>query len=906
MNDPRATARIGAGRFLKPVTPKTLVSRLWSGRTFGWLEAGFLAVVIVALIMRLWELGGRTMHYDEAIHLHFAWRLSESGGALWGWPWVFGTDYIHSPWMHGPFQIEFTALVFRIFGDTEVTARLGYVLFGTALVAVPYFLRDYLGRAGALLAAVMLALSPTLLYFSRFGRNDIIMAFFVASLLVLMWRYVNEGHRRYLYLASAILALMFATKETAYLVVGIFGMLLFLLSIGELLPWSLGRIKLSQVGQPAGFFLLLVTLSLPQWSALSALFQGPLGLTLANPDPQTGRNVANVDGTDGLVGAPAWEGSTLLLPVQDLPLGVHVAVVMLGLVALAWLLGRGPLTPKRLDCLVGAPLAVTAAMVLLLYRPVADAVSTGGVPALDLTLAVLLFSGGLSALVYHRYPVQRSALLLFVPAFATALYAVLFTPVFDLQAVVDGIMPSGVTVGAASNGLPANYVVALGVLSGTIIISVVLGVRWLGGAWLICAGIFYVIWAALYTTLFTNLAGVFSGSWQGMGYWIAQQDVARGNQPWYYYFVGLPVYELLPVVFGFAGAVYFVKRGDILGLFLALWAGVTLLGYTLASEKMPWLLVNITLPLIFLSAKFLGELAESVRWSQALRLGAAASFLLAPLAVLGGLFFLYSYTGAEGGLTAGHWTALAGSAVALAVGAYLIRITAPAGGGAMAALGLAALLLGFGTWSALRAGYTFDDSNREILVYAQGGSDLKETFASLNDRVFSAGLEEAGDDLTPNTGPRRPVEVDYDVWYPFQWYVRNVEAGGFLRFACFKDEGDDGWNDSCNSLEDPPEENEFKPDTLMLTSVHADRNGAELEEYEKSEPLHSLLWFPETYRRPSEARQEEGWKDELKNDLGFFKDVVASKEAWRNALGYWIFRDLNTDWFTGDYHTFSR
>lgn len=143
--------------------------------------------------MRLWELGGRTVHYDEAIHLHFAWRLSESDGAFLGWPWIFGSNYIHSPWMHGPFQIEFTAVMFKLFGDTDVTARLGYVLFGTALVAVPYFFRDYLGRTGSFLAAMMLALSPTLLYFSRFGRNDIIMAFFAASLLVLMWRYLHEG-----------------------------------------------------------------------------------------------------------------------------------------------------------------------------------------------------------------------------------------------------------------------------------------------------------------------------------------------------------------------------------------------------------------------------------------------------------------------------------------------------------------------------------------------------------------------------------------------------------------------------------------------------------------------------------------------------------------------------------------
>jgi len=34
--------------------------------------------------------------------------------------------------------------------------------------------------------------------------------------------------------------------------------------------------------------------------------------------------------------------------------------------------------------------------------------------------------------------------------------------------------------------------------------------------------------------------------------------------------------------------------------------------------------------------------------------------------------------------------------------------------------------------------------------------------------------------------------------------------------------------------------------------------------------------------------------------------VVASKAAWRSALSYWIFRDLEKDWFTGDYYIFER
>jgi predicted membrane-bound mannosyltransferase len=92
---------------------------------FGWLEASFLGLVLLALGMRLWELDGRVTHYDEAIHIYHAWRLSNL------------EEYIHSPWMHGPFQIEFTALIFRLFSDTDFTARLGYVLLALASWGYP-------------------------------------------------------------------------------------------------------------------------------------------------------------------------------------------------------------------------------------------------------------------------------------------------------------------------------------------------------------------------------------------------------------------------------------------------------------------------------------------------------------------------------------------------------------------------------------------------------------------------------------------------------------------------------------------------------------------------------------------------------------------------------------------------
>ena len=862
--------------------------RFWSGWRFGWIEWGFLGLVVLALTMRVWELGGRAMHYDEAIHVHYAWKLLNSSGSAGGWPWVFGQDFIHAPWMHGPFQIEFTALVFRIFGDSDFTARLTYILFGTALVGSPYFLRDYLGRIGALLTGVMLALSPAMLYFSRFGRNDILMAFWATALLVLMWRYLHEGKHRYLYLTAAVLAFMFATKETAYFVTLIFGGTMFVLGLPHLVPWALGRTSLSQLAGPAGFFLLLFTLTLPQWVPLACLAQDTLGLTLCNADGVTG----------GIVGAPHWGGNFVSFPVYDRAWWFHAVLVAVMVGGLLWLT-RGHAIITRIATLV-VPLAAVAAVSIAIFQPVDGVWSFGGAPILDFVMAGALAGVAAGTLLLRQQPWRSGTLLLLLiwPAQLATLYAFLFTGVVNVDSIVNGVLPTGISVEANAADVPVNYLVAAALLLVALNVSVYLGLRWLGGRWLLMAGIFYLLWVTIYTTVFTNLAGVFSGVWQSMGYWNAQQDVARGNQPWYYYFVGLPVYEILPLIFGIIGAVYFLRKQDLLGLILALWAVVTLLFYTIASEKMPWLLVNISLPLILLAGKYLGEVAERVRWRHLIRRGQVLLLTFPPLTAVAVVYLVYSYTKPEADFTWPHWALLFSTVILAGITAYLIRLARPRNATALVTLGLAGLLLGFGTFTAVRAAYTYDDSNNELLVYAQGSKDIPETFQQIDSQVLR------------QEPPAQAVKVDYDLWYPFTWYVREeAQQGGPVSFSCFKEEEEDGWNASCKPVEEPTDSK-----ALMLSVSHGRRDADALSEYQRDGPLRNLLWFhEEAYRRPGEDRPTEGspWgikglpnKAQITKDFVYFKSVAANKESWFDALDYILFRNLSGDWYNSEYYTY--
>ena len=916
----------------QPARPS--LSQSWLGRGVLYLVtsvegkylAGFIAIAIVALALRLWELTGRTMHYDEAIHLYYSWRLANLEG------------FVHSPWMHGPFQIELVALFLHLFGDTDFAARLAYALFGTVLVVLPFFLRDHLGRAGAMLTGMMLAISPSLLYFSRFGRNDIIMAVLTVSLFALLWQYTRNPRNRYLYLASAILAIAFATKETAYIISAIFGALALLLAIpyadlavflsrrfrrgSDAVPtdtpgdangpapepatnnenFPLERTsRLWKILDPArlnpagGFLLLLITLTLPLWSAGIELFreigaklsglagwssaqealEGGFGLTLVGRDAMT----------QGIVGAPLWEAPFVQLPLPAVA-GWITGVLAVLVIAVCCLIGW-KLAHSRANRIGGIIIPIGASYVagLTLLRP------TG--TNLDLFLSFVMAAVCVAAFVLFRCPWRHSFFLLFVPFLITLAYVALFLPVLEISALLPGILPEGVEVASAGNGIPLNFLVAGGIIAALRVISLALGLRWKGGVWLTCAVIFGTIWVLLYTTFFTNLAGVFSGTWQGMGYWIAQQEVARGDQPWYYYFVGMSVYEFLPLAFGTLAAVLFVLRRDPFGMALAFWAFVNLLAYTIASEKMPWLLVNIILPFIFLAGKLLGELVDRVRWREALedsqRLSSLMLLAIPAFVIAGGGYVAVTLTGSPGASVYPSTFLLAAILLLALFAAWLVRQSASGNGAALVSLGIAGFLAAATAWISVQAAYIYDDSRTEILAYAQGSYDLRHSLAELDGQFF----RDPDAALLSN-----PVRVDYDAWYPLQWYVRHIDQEGRLQFTCFKDEDGEG---GCTDPADGPEASAF----LVVSHNRPSSPGA-MQGFEELEPRTNILWFPETYRRPGEDRQSEEIVAEVLADLAFFRNAVTDREKWGQALAYLFTRDMESDWIRSEYYTYVR
>lgn len=174
-----------------------------------------LLIILFALLIRLFDLGERVFHHDESVHASLTLKLLETG------------QYRYDPAYHGPFLFHSTAAVFHFMGINDTTARLIPVFFGIAAILLLFLLRKELGQSGVLWSAFLLSFSPSMVYFSRFFRNDLIIVFCTLATVIGGIRYLENLHspKRYPYLilAASSLAVAVSSKENAYLVILMFG-----------------------------------------------------------------------------------------------------------------------------------------------------------------------------------------------------------------------------------------------------------------------------------------------------------------------------------------------------------------------------------------------------------------------------------------------------------------------------------------------------------------------------------------------------------------------------------------------------------------------------------------------------------------------------------------------------------
>ena len=703
-------------------------------------------ILILAVVSRFYILGERVMSHDEVNHVVPSYDLYQ------------GRGYSHDPVTHGPMQFHLLAASYFLFGDTDFSSRIPSALFSIATIAFVLFAwRRYLGRTGALLAGFFFLISPFLLFYGRYTRNESFIGLFTVILLYAVLYYMEKGKPRTLYLYTIVLSLYFCTKETSFIFAAEMLIFLAIFFIREI-----SQYEWKQSSQ-RDLFILLVIIGL-------LLVGVTLGAAILRARPGMEVAAATGEGIGNFL-TPA------LLTTIEL---VSVALAGLVLIAAIYFLLKG-FGWQQIRSIRSFDLLLLT-FTLILPQLIAFPISWLGWNPLD----------------YSQEGLIRTSIVMLI----------------------------------------------------SVIISLGIGLIWKPMIWLKNAAIFYAIFIVLYTTIFTNGQGFFTGLVGSLGYWLSQQSVNRGTQPWYYYSViQIQMYEYLAAwgtLMAFLLAIrhrlfslipnvspleqvaleakrkaaeekssddaqdieqiqheeiaenlivqpaernFFIPGVDPVKVpavvLLIYWAIMSLLAYTAAGEKMPWLTVHIAIPMLLASGFSIGYLVDSlIRFQWSLKKG--LTLLLFPV-------FLISFARTVT-ILLGPDRPFAGMELAQLqqTGTFLFSLIAAAA----SALGIIYLLKDWKLFqifktlilaafcilavltarSSFQANYINYDTGKEFLVYAHSARGPKDVY----DQVW---------DISYRTTGGKDVKVAYlgDALYPYWWYFRDFPNKNWVKDKLTRD-----------------------------------------------------------------------------------------------------------------------
>lgn len=211
-----------------------------------------LSILLLASFLRLYDLGNAPLFFDESVHAAIMESVPDS--------------YRYNPAFHGPLHYYTVAPVAKLLGTDEFSLRLVPAILGILFVASIFLYRRYLGDR-AYIAAFLVAISPIIVNYSRFYREDVYVLLFTSLGLYFYLRYLEfenswkeiklDRSTVYFILFSVFMSLFAAVKETFY----VFAAMLSLYSV-----FLIKRIRLTDLALGAAvFFAIYLTLFSVFW-----------------------------------------------------------------------------------------------------------------------------------------------------------------------------------------------------------------------------------------------------------------------------------------------------------------------------------------------------------------------------------------------------------------------------------------------------------------------------------------------------------------------------------------------------------------------------------------------------------------------------------------------------------------
>lgn len=186
-----------------------------------WLY-GVIGIFLIGAILRLYDLSLVPLHHDEGVNGNFLVRLVREGTYRYDPENYHGpTLYYFSAIIPWTIKLLFGAETSETYGLTTFNIRLVTVVFGLGTIGLVFLLRRQLGTLTTLSAGLMLAVSPGAVYLSRYFIHETLFVFFTLGIVVAAVWFYEERNPSYLIPGAVSAALLFATKETAFISAGV-------------------------------------------------------------------------------------------------------------------------------------------------------------------------------------------------------------------------------------------------------------------------------------------------------------------------------------------------------------------------------------------------------------------------------------------------------------------------------------------------------------------------------------------------------------------------------------------------------------------------------------------------------------------------------------------------------------
>ena len=720
----------------------------WQNFTIEQLLVGI--IIILTVLTRFYDLGARTMAHDEINHVVPAYTIE---------------NYVYDPVTHGPFQFHALALSYFLLGDSDFSARVPAALFGIGVVIFTLFAwRRYLGRVGALCAGALFMISPYILFYSRYTRNEIFIVFWGLVMLWLFLRYMEDGQPKWLYWLTFITAMHYVDKATSYIFTAEASIFLALLFIYESIHrrWKSNTIRSQfQIAVAVTLAMILVTLGVYVLSKTPAPMQ-----------------------------AGAAEGVSHLIN-SKIPLIASATVTGLAAIAAIVLLVRGlgweQIRSSRTFDLIVLPLTLILPLLVALPLTIlgfdATDYSQTGIIRTGLVFVLLVAVSMVLGMFWNRKRFLHYA------AIFWGIFIVFYTTFFNhgdgfFKGIV-GALGYWMQQQAVERGTQPLYYYAL------VQIPVYEYLPALGAVVALVIGFVRKLFFAKVDEPFTSLAPIPAESEAELEEQAldlnadAEIETFAAKQPASEEFpvegdsdsTELGLEE--PIRFAWLARLFTdppsdPKRAEKLPtlILLLFWSGMSLLAFSFAGERMPWLTTHITMPMILTAGWALGYLIEKIDWQEVrekngwLVLLLSIVFFVAFGSLLGSLLGTQPpFQGKELlqlQATSNFLLALIGT---IGAGAGLFALLRNWGG---ANFWRSALLVFMGLLSlqtartAYRAAYINYDNAKELLVYAHSTRDMKDTV----EQIETISRRLYGDKTIK-------IAYDNDVRYPYWWYMRD-------------------------------------------------------------------------------------------------------------------------------------